>query len=126
MPQNQPSAFGSDPAAASHASRKKILIIIGVVLLVLSIGGAGLSYWAIQNRNKQLAIAAKIEAQRQAKAKAEAEARKGTVSDLHASLDTEVKEVKDQNDRAIYNAGDSLKREAEAALTVGTGNENGI
>ncbi len=124
--QNQSSAFGSDPHPNARASRKKVLVIIGVILLLLTIGGGGFSYWAIQNRNNQLALQAKVEAQRQVKAAAEAKAREGTVKDLKSAFEDEVKETQDLNDRFIFSAADTLKREAEAAATAGTGNENGI
>lgn len=126
QPLKQPSAFGSDAIAASHPKRKKTLIIIGAIIFVLAVSGAGFSYWAIQNRNQQLAAAAKIEAQRQAKAAAEAKAREGTVSDLQSAFDVESKETKELNDRFIFSAADTLKQEADAAAIIGTGNEDGI
>ncbi len=126
QPFKQPSAFGSDAIATSHPKRKKTLIIIGIIILVLAVSGGGFSYWTIQNRNQQLAAAAKIEAQRQAKAAAEAKAREGTVSDLQAAFDAESKEPQELNDRFIFSAADTLKQEADAAAIIGTGNEDGI
>lgn len=94
--------------------------------MALLIGAGGFSYLAIVNHNRQLAAKAKLEADKKAKASSLAKARQGTVGELKRSLDGEFKQVEDLNDRTAYNLGDGLKREAEAAATVGTGNENGL
>ncbi len=127
-PQPTPVSFGSAPGPISSSPnpRNKILKIIAVILVVLIIVGTGLSVWAIQNRNNQLAAQAQLEADRKAKLEAEAKARQGTVTELDTILETEFKKTLDLNDSAVFNSGDSLKQESEAAVTIGTGNENGL
>ena len=118
----------SDPRVPTQPrkSRKKLFVILGIILALLVVTGTGLSIWAIQNRNNQLAQEAKLDAEKKAKARAEAKAREGTVSDLNFSFEGELKQVQETNDRSIYNLSDRLKQEVDGAATVGTGNENGL
>jgi uncharacterized protein HemX len=128
QPPSTPAPFGTVPGPIMSSSnpRNKILKIVAVTVVILIIGGGGISVWAIQNRNNQLAAQARLAAQTKAKADAEAKARQGTISEIDTALDTESKKTQDLNDSAVFNSGDSLKQESEAAVTIGTGNENGL
>lgn len=123
-----PVSFGSapEPISSSPSPRKKILKIIAIILVILVVVGTGLSVWAIQNHNIQLATQARLAADRKAKAEAEAKARQGTVGDLDKTIGEESEELQDLNDSAVFSSGDSLKQESEAAVTIGTGNDNGL
>lgn len=124
-----PNAFGSSnfqTPPPPGKSRKKLFITLGIIFTLLVITGTVVSIWTIQNRNNQLAQEARQEAEKKAKARAEAKAREGTVSDLNLSLEEELKQIQETNDRSLYNLKDRLKQEVDSAATVGTGNENGL
>lgn len=123
QPVPPPNIISSNNDERPPRSYKKIIIFLLITVILVCSGGGGYVWYQYSQQQEH----ARIVAAAQAKADKEAALeRQGTVQELEDLFEAEAKQETDADTHLIFNAGDSLQREASAATTLGTNNATSL